>query len=99
MVESVFESQCATCKTFYLLEDEDYILIFLFLICSTVTKSKLTLLTTQQTNKSGDEMLRQGTVTLFGKLEDQEDGRLVSPKPSYQGLDASFFYRTESGRR
>ena len=49
-----------------------------------------------QANNSGDEVLRQGVTTLFGKSADREDGRLGSPKkPSYRGQDASFFYRTE----
>ena len=43
-----------------------------------VTKSNLTLLTTQQANKLGDEMSRQGIVTLFGKPGIREGGRLMS---------------------
>ena len=39
-----------------------------------VTESKLTLLAAQQANKSGDEVLRQGIATLFGKPVDHEDG-------------------------
>ena len=50
------------------------------LFCSweSVTKSKLTLLTTWQANKSGDKVLRQGIATLFGKQGIREDGRLMS---------------------
>ena len=59
-----------------------------------VTKSKLGLFAARQANKSGDEVLRQGITTLFGKPGVLEDGGLGSPrKPSYRGLDASFFYR------
>ena len=36
--------------------------------CPYVTESKLTLPTTQQANKLGDEVSRQGIATLFGKL-------------------------------
>ena len=36
----------------------------------TVTEFKLVLLATQQANELRAEMLRQGTVTLFGKLAD-----------------------------
>ena len=43
-----------------------------------VTESKLILLTTQQANKSRDEVLGQGIVTLFRKPADWEDGGLVS---------------------
>ena len=43
-----------------------------------VTKSKLALLAAQQANKSGDEVLRQGVATLFGKLGAREDGRMMS---------------------
>lgn len=62
---------------------------------SCVAESKLGLLTTRQANKSGEEMLRQGRETLFGKLGVQEDGGL----PSYWGLGASFFCRIETERR
>ena len=34
------------------------------------TESKLALLASLQANKSGDEVLRQGIMTLFGKLAD-----------------------------
>ena len=65
-----------------------------------VTESKLTLLAARQANKSGDQVLRQGIATLFRKLADGEDGGLVYPKkPTYRGLDASFFSRTERERR
>lgn len=60
-----------------------------------VAESKLGLLTTRQANKSGEEVLRQGRETLFGKLGVQEGGGL----PSYRVLGASFFYRIETGRR
>ena len=46
----------------------------LFLV---VSESKLTLLTTQQANKSRDELLAQGIATLFGKPAHGEDGGLV----------------------
>ena len=39
-----------------------------------VTESQLALLAAQQANKSGDEVLRQGRVTLFGKSVGREDG-------------------------
>ena len=69
-------------------------------VCVFVTESRLTLLATRQANESGDEVLRQGIMTLFGKLADWEDGRVVSPKKaSYWSLDTSFFYRTERERR
>lgn len=44
------------------------------------TKPKFSLLTTRQANKGGDDLLGQEIVTLTGKLEDQEDGRLVSQR-------------------
>ena len=47
-------------------------------LLSSVTKSKLGLLAARQANKSRDEVLRQGT--LFGKLVDHEDSRLLSQK-------------------
>ena len=47
-------------------------------ILDDVTKSKLALLVEQQASKSGDKVLRQVVMTLFGKLADQEDGRLMS---------------------
>ena len=47
-------------------------------ILDDVTKSKLVLLVEQQASKSGDKVLRQVVMTLFGKLADQEDGRLMS---------------------
>ena len=43
-----------------------------------VTESKLTLFAAQQANKSGDKLLRQGRVALFGKPDVREDGGLVS---------------------
>ena len=43
-----------------------------------VTLSKLILLTAQQANKLGDEVLGQGITTLFRKPADGEDGRLMS---------------------
>ena len=46
----------------------------------TVTESKLELLTTQQANKSRDELLGQVISTLFGKPADREDGGLVSQR-------------------
>lgn len=45
-----------------------------------VTESKLILLTTQQANKSSDELLGQETVILFGTPANQEDNGQVSPK-------------------
>ena len=47
-------------------------------ILDDVTKSKLVLLVEQQASKSGDKVMRQVVMTLFGKLADQEDGRLMS---------------------
>ena len=47
-------------------------------ILDDVTKSKLALLVEQQDSKSGDKVLRRVIMTLFGKLADQEDGRLMS---------------------
>ena len=40
-------------------------------------------------------MLMQGIAALFKKLGIQGDGGRESWEPSYQGLDAGFFYRTE----
>lgn len=42
----------------------------------TVTKSKI--FDAQQANKSGDDVLGQGLMTLFRKPADQKDGRLMS---------------------
>ena len=53
----------------------------------TVTKSKLVLLATRQTNKSRGEVLGQGIVTLFGKPADQEDGGLVSQRTIFRELE------------
>lgn len=39
-----------------------------------VTESQLVLLAAQQANPSGDEVLRQGRATLFGKPVGREDG-------------------------
>ena len=44
-------------------------------------------------------MLRKGVTTLFRKLADLEDGRLMSKHLSYQGLDFRFFYRTQRGEK
>ena len=41
----------------------------------------------QQSNKSRDKLLGQGTVTLFGKPTDQEDVRLVSQGTILPELD------------
>ena len=53
----------------------------------TVTESKFVQLTAQQSNKSRDKLLGQGTVTLFGKPTDQEDVRLVSQGTILPELD------------
>ena len=48
----------------------------------------------------GDKILRHRVKILFRKPADGENGRLLSPEqPSYQGLDAGFFYKTERERR
>ena len=59
-------------------------------MAAAVTESQLTLLTAWQANKSGDEVLRQGMPTLFGKLADQEDGGVVSPKNILSGSGSQF---------
>ena len=43
-----------------------------------VSEFKLILFTIQQVNKSGYKLMEQGTLTLFGKLQVQVDGRLMS---------------------
>ena len=43
-----------------------------------VTESELILLATRQANKSRDELVGQGIMTLFGRQADQEDDELVS---------------------
>ena len=48
-------------------------------IDQSVTESKFILLTAQQANKSRDELVEQGLVTLFGKPADK-DGGLVSQR-------------------
>ena len=55
------------------------------------------LLATQEAHKLRDELLRQGIVTLFRKLADQEDGGLVSqrtilPKLEFRLLLLLFFW-------
>ena len=45
------------------------------------------LLTAQQANKSRDELLGQGIVTLFGKPADKEDGGLVSQRTILPGFE------------
>ena len=47
---------------------------------SSVTESKLVLLTTRQANQPRDKVLGQGVVTLSGKPANLEDGRLVSQR-------------------
>lgn len=49
-----------------------------------VTKSKLMLLAAWQANKSRDEMLWLGRLTLFWKPEDQEDDELVCQRVTLQ---------------
>ena len=49
------------------------------------------LLDTQEAHKLRDELLRQGIVTLFGKLADQEDGGLVSQRTILPELNLGFF--------
>ena len=55
------------------------------IIHGSVTESQLSLLAARQANKSGDEVLRQGTATLFGKL-DRGDGGIMSPKNHLMGV-------------
>ena len=47
-------------------------------MCTTVTESKLSLLATQQANKSKRQGVKARNPTLFGEPTDQEDGRLMS---------------------
>lgn len=47
-----------------------------------VTKSRLALPTTPQTDKLRDELIGQGIATLFSKPAGREDGRLVPQRPS-----------------
>ena len=54
---------------------------------SDVTKSKLILLTTQQTNKLRDKVLGQGIATSFRKPADREDGGLVSQRTIFPKLE------------
>ena len=49
-----------------------------FPVCTTVTESKLSLLATQQANKSKRQGVKARNPTLFGEPTDQEDGRLMS---------------------
>ena len=56
----------------------------------------LTLLTVQQVNKSKGWDVEARATTLFTKLADGEDGKLMSQN-NYQVLDARFFNRTEKG--
>lgn len=60
--------------------------------------SKLVLLSAWQVNKPREELLWQGTATVFGKPVDLEDGRLLSQRTVLPGVDASFFYGTKRGR-
>lgn len=60
--------------------------LFLFML-----KSKLALLTAQQTNESESWGIKTRNTTLFSKSTDWEDGRLMS-QPSYLGLDARFLF-------
>ena len=54
--------------------------MLLYKVYHFVTEFKCILLTTQQANKSRDELWRQGRVTLLGKPADREDGGLVSQR-------------------
>lgn len=55
-----------------------------------VTKFKLTLLATQQANKSTDKVLRQNITT------DQEDARLILQRTIlWEFMDARFFYKID----
>lgn len=65
---------------------------------SLVTKSKLTMLITQESNESKRWVAEAGNTILSGKHADQEDGRLMSQNSLLLGLDGRFFYRTERGR-
>ena len=49
-------------------------------ICMLLSPSLYCLLAAQQANKSRDELLGQGTVSLFGEPADREYGRLVSQR-------------------
>lgn len=62
--------------------------------------SSLCSLHDRQANKSGDELLWQGIMTLIRKLADQEDGRLESApaKSSLSPNSGSFIQRKGSGR-
>ena len=61
--------------------------------------SKLGLLSAWQVNKPREELLWQGTATVFGKPVDLEDGRLLSQRTVLPGVDASFFYGTKRKRK
>ncbi|KAB1265935.1 hypothetical protein Cadr_000019223 [Camelus dromedarius] len=55
-----------------------------------VAKSKLVLLAACQANKSGDKVLGQGIMTLFGKPADREDGRRPACLPTFPPLRVSW---------
>ena len=65
--------------------------------CENDINSKFTLLTTQQANKTRDELLVPGITTLTGKLIDGEDGRLVSQKTIFPQPEFRLLY-TEEGK-
>ena len=53
---------------------------------------KLTLLAARQGSKPRDGSLGQGKMTLIRKVADQEDGRLVSQKPTSLSRNSDSFY-------
>ena len=65
---------------------------FVFTYFIIITKSKIVLLTISQANKSREEVLGQGIVTLFRKPEDKEDGRLLSQSTILLELESRLFF-------
>lgn len=59
-------------------------------------ESKLTVLATRQDNKS---LVEARDLTLFGKLEDQEDGKLMSQSHYLIGLWMLGSFIEQRGRR
>ena len=55
-----------------------------------ITESKLILLTIQEADKSRDEVLEQGIMTLFRNPADRKDGGLVSQRTTLTKLEFGF---------
>lgn len=62
------------------------------------TRPKLILLAVQQTNKLRDDLLWQGTVTLFVKPVDQEDGGLEFQRTIFPELEFRLLYTERESR-